>query len=69
MPEAWTGVVVKKMHLNNISMKELAEETGCSYTWMSQVLNSHVNPPGTRQRVMGALNRLIERKGGTDEGS
>ena len=69
MPERWTGVIVQKMHNHCITSKELAKEVGCSYQWLSKVLNSRVEPPGTKERVKEALDRLIERKGGTDEGS
>ena len=62
MSQQWTGKIVALMHTNRITQKELAKEMGISQVWMSQIMNGHVNPPGTRQRVENAVNAILERR-------
>ena len=62
MPAQWTGVVVGKIHNNQLTAKELAKEIGWNDTYLSQVLNSENPPKDAEQKVNEALDRIIERK-------
>ena len=62
MPAQWTGVVVGKIHNNQLTAKELAKEIGWNDKYLSQVLNSEKPPKGAEQKVNEALDRIIERK-------
>lgn len=64
MPAQWTGDIIGKMHLNGVAAKQLAKELGWNPKYLSQVLNSRVNPKGAEEKVAAALNRIIERKAG-----
>jgi DNA transposition AAA+ family ATPase len=50
------------MHLSGITAKHLAAEVGWNPKYLSQVLNSRVNPKGAEEKLKAALNRIIERK-------
>ena len=58
MPEKWTGRMVGDMHNRNISMKELAEEAGCTLAYVSMILNGKRKPKDGRKRLEEALERL-----------
>lgn len=62
MPEKWTGDIVKKMHLNNISRADMANELGCAPEYVSMVLNSKRRPTDAKERFTNAVNSIIERK-------
>ena len=62
MPAQWTGVVVGKIHNNQLTAKELAKELGWNDKYLSQVLNSDNPPKGAERKVNEALDRIIERK-------
>lgn len=62
MPEKWTGDIVKKMHLNNISRADVAAEIGCAPEYVSMVLNSRRRPVDAKERFTNAVNSIIERK-------
>ena len=60
----WTGTLVGKMHIYEISHKELAAAVGWHPKYMSVVINGHKHPAGAEQTLMGALDRLIAEKEG-----
>ena len=62
MPAQWTAVIIGQMHLNCVTAKQLAEEVGWNSKYLSQVLNSRVEPKGAEEKLTAALNRIIERK-------
>ena len=62
MPAQWTAVIIGQMHLNNITAKELSAEIGWHPKYLSQVLNSRVNPKGAEERLTIALARIVEKK-------
>ena len=67
MPAQWTAVIIGQMHLNDITAKQLAEELGWNSKYLSQVLNSRVNPKGAEEKVTAALGRIIKRKNNVPE--
>lgn len=62
MPAQWTAVIIGQMHLNDITAKHLAKEVGWNPKYLSQVLNSRVNPKGAKEKLEAALARIIERR-------
>lgn len=62
MPAQWTATIISQLHLNGITAKELAGELDWNSKYLSQVLNSRVNPKGAEEKVTAALNRIIQRR-------
>ena len=60
-PEAWSWNVVGRMHVLQISHRELAEELGITNRYLAMVLNGHVNPRGAAEKYNAAIDE-IERK-------
>ena len=58
----WTADIIGKMHLNNITAKQLAEAVGWNAKYLSQVLNCHKCPKGAEQKLSAALERIVEQK-------
>lgn len=67
MPAQWTATIISKLHLNGITAKELAAEVDWNPKYLSQVLNSRVNPKGAEEKLTAALNRIIQRRSQTTE--
>lgn len=62
MPAQWTGVVVGKIHNNQLTAKELAKEIGWNEKYLSLVLNSENPPKNAEKKVNEALDRIIDRR-------
>jgi len=62
MPAQWTAVIIGQMHLNGITAKQLSEEVNWHPKYLSQVLNSRVDPKGAEEKLTEALKRIIDRK-------
>lgn len=54
----WTAELVGKMHLNNITSKQLAESIGWNPKYLSTVLNGHRNPKNAEKKLNEALESL-----------
>ena len=64
MPEKWTGKIVGKMHVEEITNIDIAKEMGVSPSYVSMILNSTRTPATAKERVTNALEAIIERKKG-----
>ena len=62
MPEAWTGEIVKQMHLHRVSAKELAEAAGVTNAYVSMILHGARSPKGAREMLETALDEIIRKK-------
>lgn len=62
MPSAWTGEVVGRMHVNQITNKMLADALGVTDRYVSMVLNGHKAPSGAENKFNAALDMLISAK-------
>lgn len=62
MPKPWTGEAVKRLHNNEITAKELAEEMGIAVTYVSTILNSKREPNGIEERVNKAIDAILEKR-------
>lgn len=59
MPAQWTAEIIGKMHLNNITAKQLAAAIGWHPKYLSQVLNGHETPAKAESKVRKALDSLL----------
>lgn len=62
MPDAWTGVLVGKMHNKGVTYDELAAQLGVSKGYVSMVLNGARKPADARQRFNDAFAAIAESK-------
>ena len=65
MKEKWTGRLVGKMHINDVTYEQLAKHLGVTKAYVGMVLNGKRTPPNARQRFESALNEIINKKGNT----
>ena len=64
MLDKWTGDLVGKMHVYEVTQKELAAELGFTNAYVSMVLRGHNTPNGIADRMNTALEAIIARKDG-----
>lgn len=62
MPEEWTGDVLREMHINRVTAKEVAEELGVTKSYISMVMNGKKNPAGMEQRMRDAIHAIVNRR-------
>ena len=60
--ELWTGVIVGRMHIEEISLDELAEAADMSKSYVSLILNGKRHPVDACGRLTRALNQIIDRR-------
>ena len=63
MLEKWTGTVVGKMHVHQVTYEDVAKEMGVTKAYISMILNGLRKPEGIRTRIEAALDAVIDRKG------
>ena len=62
MLDKWTGALVGKMHVHQVTYQELADEMGVTRAYISMVLGGHRKPEGIQQRMETALDTVIAKK-------
>ena len=62
MKDKWTGRLVGKMHNEEITRNELAEELGVKKSYISMILNCERKPPHAQQRLEAGVDAIIERR-------
>ena len=62
MPEEWTGDLVKRMHMNGISAKDLAESAGVTSAYVSMLLHGARSPKGAQDMLESAVDRILEER-------
>ena len=62
MPAEWTGEIVKKMHLANITRQDVASKLGVTPEYVSMVLKGSRNPAGAQDKFETALEELLGNK-------
>ena len=63
MKEKWTGVLVGKMHVHDVTCDDLASELGLSKSYVSMILNCKRKPPEAEERMMSAFRSILEKRG------
>lgn len=56
--DSWIADVVGRMRIAGITNRQLAEETGFAYTYISTVLHGVKGDANTKTKIMDALARL-----------
>ena len=65
MLESWTGKLVGKMHVHEITYDEVAAELGgVTRSYVSMLLNGHRKPPDARKRLEAAVDAVIAKRKG-----
>lgn len=62
MLEKWTGSIVGKMHVHEITQEDMAKEMGVTKSYVSMILNGVRKPDGIKKRMEEAIDALIQRK-------
>lgn len=62
MMEKWIANVVGKMHLNKVTQTELANKLGIRREYLNKILNGAETPANAKERIIKALNEIIESK-------
>lgn len=63
MPELWTGDMVKRLHMERITQREVAKELGVTHQYVSMVLNGAKRSSTMQSRMNDAIERIIARRG------
>ena len=61
MKDKWTGELVGKMHINEVTYEDLAKELGVTKAYVGMVLNCNRKPPNAKERFEGAYNAIINK--------
>lgn len=67
MPAQWTADVIGKMHIHNITAKQLSAQLGYHPKYVSAVFNGKREPKGAEQRFRQALDELIAEREAADK--
>lgn len=62
MREEWTGELVCRMHINEVSQGELAKEMNVKKSYVSMILNGKRAPKGGRKRLEAAFDNILRRR-------
>ena len=62
MREAWTGTLIGRMHVEEITMEQLAKEMNCTKSYISRILNGKRTPKGGRERLEAAFENILQRR-------
>ena len=62
MREPWTGELVGRMHNEEVTYQELAEEAGVVKGYVSQILNGTRSPKRGREKLEGAFESILRRR-------
>jgi len=62
MPPKWTGNVVKKMFLNNITRKEVANELGITVQCLSYWFRGERTPKYAEEKVNDAIDSILAKR-------
>ena len=61
--EKWTGELVGQMHLNRVTVQQLAEELEFSKGYVSMILNGKRSPPDAEKKLKDAFKSIVAKRG------
>ena len=67
MTKEWTGRIVGLLHTHRITQTELAAELGLTAQYISMVLNGKKTSRGIEERMVDAINTIVERRNAESE--
>ena len=62
MREAWTGELVGRMHIAEITQQDLADEAGIVKAYVCQILNGKRKPKKGREMLESAFEAVYQRR-------
>lgn len=62
MPPAWTGEIIKQMHLSRISRRDLAAVLDVAPEYVTMVLNGKRQPKDAQAQFEAALEKILDNK-------
>lgn len=62
MPEKWTGELIGKMHNERVAIKDIADEMGCSYAYVSMILCGKRKPSGAQEKLEAAFETVVAKR-------
>ena len=62
--EKWTGQIIGRMHVENVTYEQLGAEMGIGKAYVSMILNGERKPKGIRQRMEAALDAVLAKRKG-----
>lgn len=62
MREEWTGELVGRMHVAEVTQEELAREMNVKKPYVSMILNGKRTPKGGRERLESAFENILQRR-------
>ena len=62
MKDLWTGELVGKMHVAEITLEDLGKEMGLSKAYISQILNGVRKPPNAKERLNAAFDAIVRKR-------
>lgn len=57
--EKWTAKTVGRMHLHEITQKEIAAHLGVTNNYISMIINGKKTPKGAEERINRAIDEII----------
>lgn len=63
-PEKWTGELLAKMHINNVTSRELAKELDVTEQYVSMLMHSHKTTKNAKQRLNAAYQAVLQKRKG-----
>lgn len=60
--DKWTGLLIGRMHNEEVTYAELGAEMGISEAYVSMILNGKRKPNGMQSRMESAFDAIIERR-------
>lgn len=60
--EKWIANVAGLMHVHKITQSELANKLGLKREYVNRILNGAETPANAKERIIKALNEIIESK-------
>lgn len=62
MKEKWTGRLIGRMHNEEITRQDLANELGVQKSYISMILNGDRKPPDAQKRLEAGVDAIIDRR-------
>lgn len=67
MKDKWTGDLIGKMHIHEVTYDDLANELGVTKAYISMILNGSRTPETAKERLQGAFQRVLEKRKTEDD--
>ena len=61
-PEAWTGKLVGKMHVNKVTNRDLANELGVTEQYVCMLLSSRSKSEKGRKKLEDAFETVMQKR-------